>query len=404
MKLSHGFGLLAAGLGTVGLMAFAGVGGLTGCSSSSGGSGSGSGGSGSGSGGGSSGGSDLCATLGASACNEPPTKPTSGTPAAMTPHNYALHTLYLGDTDRTGNPSMTAWESFGYDLDGKVTTSSSKDVCTLVAGSSKQVQVDGNKGIDNSFGSQIMPIIGTLDSTASQTLNSAIQGGSFTIMTYVVGFDDSACNTTTAAGLSGVLLAGGKYSADGGAPDWTTSTVWPVLPDPGLIMGCTSAGGCPTGTDPIKNAVIQFNGAFQTKGTFVSGAPNPLTLSLSIGGQSLSLDIASAVISFDPMAAGSVTNGTIAGVLDTSQLIAGLMNVAGNISVSLCSGSAFQSIAMQIEQTSDIVLNGTTVSNPAGTTCNAISIGLGFDSVEIAAPSAIAPGSPPAPSKCADGG
>ncbi len=258
-----------------------------------------------------------------------------------------------------------------------------------------------------------MPIIGTLDSTASTTLNSAIQGGSFTIMTYVVGFDDSAGNTTTAAGLTGVLLAGGKYSADGGAPSWDTTTVWPVLPDMGLINGCTASGGCPAGTDPIKDAVIQFNGAFQTKGQFVSGAPNPLTLSLSIGGQSLSLNIASAVISFDPCTAtsggpcpGSVTNGTIAGVLDTNALISGLMNVAGNISTSLCSGSAFQSIAMQIQQTSDIVLDSTMtkVSNPAGTTCNAISIGLGFNSTEIAVPSVIAPGSPPAPSKCADGG
>jgi hypothetical protein len=395
MKLSHGFGLLAAGLGTVGLMAFAGVGGLTACSSSSA-SGSGSGGSGSG------GASDLCSALPASDCISPPATPTAGPATQSTPHNYALHTLYLGDTDRQGNPSMTAWETFGYNLDGKVTGSSSNDVCTLVPGSSKQVQVDGKGGIDNSFGSQIMPIIGTLDSTASQTLNTSIASGSFTIMTYVVGFDDMAGNTTTATGLSGVLLAGGKYSADGGAPDWTTSTIWPVLPD--LVNGCTAAGGCPANTDPIANATIKFTKPFQSKGTFVSGAPNPLTLSLSIGGQTLSLDIASAVVSFSPMAAGSVTNGTIAGVLDTTQLIAGLKNVAGNISTSLCSGSAFESIAMQIEQTSDIVLNGTTVSNTSGTTCNAISIGLGFDSTEIAVPTVIAPGAPPAPSKCADGG
>jgi hypothetical protein len=400
MKLSHGFGLLAAGFGTVGLMAFAGVGSLTACSSSSSTSSSGSGSGGSG------GASDLCSSLPASDCLPPPPAPTGASMTThTTPHNYALHQLFLGDTDRSANPSMTAWESFGYNLDGKVTSASSTDVCTLVAGSSKQVQVDGNGGIDNSFGSQIMPIIGTLDSTASQTLNSDINTGSFTIMTYVVGFDDSAGNTTTATGLTGVLLAGAKYSADGGVPAWDTTTNWPVLPDMGLISGCTSAGGCPAGTDPIKNAVIQFNGAFQTKGTFVSGAPNPLTLSLSIGGQELSLNIASAVISFDPMAPGSVTNGTIAGVLDTTQLIAGLMNVAGHISTSLCSGSAFQSIAMQIEQTSDILLNGTTVSNSAGTTCNAISIGLGFNSTEIAIPTSsdIAPGSPPGPSAC-DGG
>lgn len=401
MKLSHGFGLLAAGFGTVGLIAFAGVG----CGSST--STSGDAGTGSSSGGGNGG--DLCTDPNV-VCTPPPPVPTG---ASMTPltskHNYALHQLFLGDTDRSMNPSMTAWESFGYNLDGKVTTASSTDVCKLVAGSSKQVQVDGMGGIDNSFGSQIMPIIITLDATASQTLNSDIQGGAFTVMTYVVGFDDSAGNTTTATGLTGVLLAGAKYTdADGGAatPAWDTTTNWPVLPDMGLISGCTSTGGCPAGTDPIANAVVKFNGAFQSKGTFVSGAPNPLTLSLSIGGQELSLNIASAVISFDPMAPGSVTNGTIAGVLDTTQLIAGLMNVAGNISTSLCSGSAFQSIAMQIEQTSDILLNGTTVSNTAGSTCNAISIGLGFNSTEIAVPTSmdIAPGAPAAPSKCDGGG
>jgi len=193
---------------------------------------------------------------------------------------------------------------------------------------------------------------------------------------------------------------------DAGPLGWNLQTVWPVLPDPGLISGCSSTMGCPTGTDPVASAVVKFTSAFQSKGTFVNGTPSPLALSLSIGGQELTLNIASASISFDPMAPGSVTNGTIAGVLNTTQLIDGLKNVAGNISTSLCSGSAFDSIALQIEQTSDILLgsDNTTVSNTPGTQCNAISIGLGFNSTEIAPPTAIAPGAPAAPSPCSDGG
>jgi hypothetical protein len=393
MKLSHGFGLLAAGLGTVGLMAFAGVGGLAACGSSS------SGGSSGGSGGSSSGASDLCSNA-ALMCNEPPPAPTGASATTVTAaHNYALHQLFLGDTDRMGNMSTTAWASFGYDLDGKITNANSTDVCTLMAGSSKQVQVDGNGGIDNSFGANIIPILLTLDASASSTLNTAIQSGSFTIMTDVTGFDDTAGNTTSATGLSGVLLAGAKYSEDGGVPAWNTSTVWPVLPD--LVTGCTATGGCPAGTNPVTNAAVKFTSPFQTKGTFVSGTPNPITLSLSIDGQTLDLDIDSAVISFQPDMPGSVTNGTIAGVLETSTLISGLMSVAGHISTSLCSGSAFASIASQIEQTSDIVVNSSnTVSNTSGTACNAISIGLGFNSLEIAAPTVIAPGAPPAPNVC----
>jgi hypothetical protein len=272
-------------------------------------------------------------------------------------------------------------------------------VCTLVAGSSKQVQVDGNGGIDNAWGSQIMPIVETLDSTASETLNQSIQGGAWTQMIDVVGFDDSVGNTTTATGLAGIVLAGAAYP--GGAPPWDISTIWPVAPE--LISGCSLTTGCPSGTNPITDAQIKLM-AYQSGGTFVSGPPVPLTLPIALFGQPLVLNVASAVITFQPQAPGSITNGVIAGVIATNDLIAAFHQAAGGISLSLCSGSAFESIAMQIQQTSDIVLNGTVVSNSAGNECNAISIGLGFDATEIAAPSVIAGPSPAATDPCGDGG
>jgi hypothetical protein len=93
----------------------------------------------------------------------------------------------------------------------------------------------------------------------------------------------------------------------------------------------------------------------------------------------------------------SATRGTLGGVLDTQELIAWLKQVAGSISMSLCSGSAFDSIAQQIEQAADIVLNGDgSVTNPPGTACNAISIGLGFDATAVKLGSAASvPTSPP---------
>ncbi len=370
-----------------------GFGSSSGIGSSSGTSGSGSGISGSSSG--SPG--DQCGDV---PCQQPPPAPT-GTTSLPTPkaHNYAVHQLFLGDTDRMGNPSMVAWESFGYDLDGKVTTASSTDVCTLVAGSSRQVQVDGNGGIDNSWGSDIMPIVDTLDSTATQTLNQAIQNGAWTQMIDVVGFDDSPGNTTSAVGLQGVVLAGAAFP--GGAPAWNVTTNWPVAPE--LMSGCTLTTGCPSGTNPVTDATVRLMG-FQSGGTFVSGPPVPLTLPIALFGQPLVLNVASAVITFQPQMPGSVTGGVIAGVIASDDLIAALQRSAGNLTTSLCSGSAFESIAMQIQQTSDIVLNGTTVSNAAGVQCNAISIGLGFNATEIAAPSVIAGPSQPPPNPCGDGG
>jgi hypothetical protein len=333
---------------------------------------------------------------------EPP-GPASGVDggATTTAHDYAVHRLYLGDTDRQGNPSATAWQTFGYDLDGKITSASSTDVCSLVPGASKQVQVDGNGGIDNSWGSQIMPILDTLDSTTAQTVNDELQAGVWTQMTYVVGFDDSTGNTTSATGLTGVVLMGATYSSSQ-VPSWDLSTNWPVAPE--FISGCTPTMGCPAGTDPVKNAQLRLTTAYQTSGTFVSGSPIDLTLPLDIGGQVLPVNLHHATLSFSPQAPGSVTNGTLAGVVSTSDLIDGLQQVAGRVSTSLCSGSAFQSIAMQIEQTSDILLNGSSVSNVPGMVCNAISVGMGFDSTEIAAPSVIAPPAPAMPDPCGDGG
>jgi hypothetical protein len=339
--------------------------------------------------------------------------------AAATSHNYAIHTLYMGDTDRTGVANASAWMAYGYNLDDRVTTKASTDVCTLAAGASKTTQTDGNGGIDNSFGENILPIfITTAGSDFSQEINNALDEGHLTYTFYVNGFDDSAGNTTSAIGLTGIFLAGGNYADEnnGAAPAWDTTTRWPILPT--LMNGCSPTTGCGAGcvygsaagacpVNPVTAATVRFPSAYQAGGTFVNSASPSVGLPLSLGAF-LPLDVRAAIVTFQPKAPGSVTNGTIAGVLVTTELVTALQAMAGNISTSLCSGSAFQSIAQQIEQASDIVVDLTSgaVSNFAGTGCNAISIGLGFEGTEIAAPtpSSIEAAVPAAPNPCADGG
>jgi hypothetical protein len=366
---------------------------MAGCSSSSSGSGSGGGGG------------DTCANA-SNKCQLPPPAPSGGSGTGAN-HNYAIRKLYLGGDNRQGVAAATAWKDFGYNLDNLVTTKDSSDVCTLQPGAAKSTQVDGTGGIDNSFGENIWPIVQTTAGTnAEQTINTAIEAGHFTVMSYVTGFDNAAGSTANATGLTGVLLAGGNYATanDGGAPSWDTTTHWPILPT--LITGCTPATGCPSGTDPIQAATVRFPAAYQAGGTFVNGSPANLSLTLSIQGQSLTINVDSAIITFQP-AAGGVTDGTIAGTIVADDLVNQLQSVAGSISSSLCSGSAFNSIAQQIKQASDIVIDGSgTVSNTAGASCNGISIGIGFDATEIAVPTAAdvlgaqAPGNNP----CADAG
>ena len=52
---------------------------------------------------------------GAEACTStaPPTPPQAPTHGDLVPHTYAVRRLLLGDTDRMGDPSSTAWESYG---------------------------------------------------------------------------------------------------------------------------------------------------------------------------------------------------------------------------------------------------------------------------------------------------
>lgn len=156
---------LRTGLGTI-LMALATV--PLACSGKVASSGGSANGSGSGSNSGSGGGSSSSGVIGGSGTGSgggsggsgsggsgvvPPNPPQGPTTMLTASHDYALHRLFLGDTDRQGVTNPDAWKGFGYDLDAKITTAASTDVCTLVAGASRSVQIDGNGGIDNSWGS-----------------------------------------------------------------------------------------------------------------------------------------------------------------------------------------------------------------------------------------------------------
>src|SRR4051812_12158703 len=107
MKVSHAFTLIGVGVCAVGIAA------TQGCSSGS---------------------STPSGDGGTTARNPPPAKPSGPTTTSTTEHNYALAKLYLGDTDRGGVASQTAWKTYGFDIDHKVTTKDSTDVCTLASG------------------------------------------------------------------------------------------------------------------------------------------------------------------------------------------------------------------------------------------------------------------------------
>jgi hypothetical protein len=300
----------------------------------------------------------------------PPTLPP-GSPQTSTQaeHNYALHKLFLGDTDRNGVTNLNAWMDYGYNLDEKITTRDSTDVCQLAANAQKSVQVDGHDGIDNSFGANVLQIIESFQPTPTATISDSIDSGGFTIMLDTLGLDQTA--TETAGGLHGKLFAGGKFN---GKPTWTTTDDWPVLPQ--LLSNPA---------DPTSSKVV-FDQAYVVGGTFVSGSPVDVTLNLAFAGQNLTVNVHHATITVG-VNGSQGTDGVIAGVINTEELISGLRAVAGHLGgKSLCGGTAFDTIAQEIRGMSDIFVDGT---NGPGRPCDGISIGLGFNADEIGRPKSV---------------
>jgi hypothetical protein len=292
--------------------------------------------------------------------------PIDAGPAPLPGSNFAMHVLFLGDTTRTGDASATAWETYGRNIDGKVTTAQSTDVCTLVGGAPTTNQVDGVGGIDNSWGENVLPIILTIfGSDVSQQLNMAINSGIYTMMVDVVGLTTDSAQTS--ADASGQYFLGAVFP---GMPTWSVADNWPVSTLL-LVDGQTVASG----------SKVKFASGGIDAGAWSSGTPVDIPLFLpTSNGSLIQLVVHDAVITFLHSSPSQATSGTISGVFDTNEFLSAMQIFFGTVTGSFCSGSAWTAIATQLSQASDILSDGT---NVAGQTCNGISVGIGFNADEI---------------------
>ncbi len=283
----------------------------------------------------------------------------------------AVRTIQLGDIDLDGQPNANAWKTIGYNLDGLLSTPAGKNHCALQKGANPNyTKQDGEDGIDNSFGENLMPILTSVSSDVSPLVNGALSTGDFSILMHLGNLDTPDTQTGIDAALYGGALHKdiGICSDGSNAPCWDGTDVWPV--------SFESVNG-----GSIDEPKVAFPKAYMVDGTWVSGSRGDIALVVTVEGYELHLDIRNAFVTMDVTGRGTdaeAVNGVIAGVLVTEELIEDLRSVAGNINPSLCQGSTFEGIAAQIRGSSDIVADGS--NGDPGQLCNAISVGLGFQS------------------------
>jgi hypothetical protein len=262
---------------------------------------------------------------------------------------FAVSELYLGDTDWNGSPDPDAWKQYGYNIDGLPPGSSQH--CKPVAGASPLVQEEGPGGVQSSWGHNIMPLLLGGLGDFSKRINLAIASGKFTVLFALSQLGPGASYDPLAAQIA----AGGQL---GSMPKFDGTDLWPV----------------------IAGTQASFPNGYVVGDTWVSGPGQPIVITLSADGVTLSLAIHHPVVTMPLDAAHQkATRGIISGVIPTSPLIQQLQIALSPIPT-LCGDDGGQSGFAQIAEASDILQDGT--QDPTQT-CDGISIGLGFDALPV---------------------
>lgn len=283
---------------------------------------------------------------------------------------YAVSTVFLGETDRSGAPTKDAWKQYGENVDGLVSTKTSTDVCKRVAGADSAKQEDGLNGIDNAFGRTVLGFLLGLVPTPSKSANEAIAAGNRTMV----------FNLLTSPPRFGMLGAEALGNPATFAPTEVRAAVASTVnggPDSPLSVSTTPS---------VAGGVISSG---EASGIFY--------VELPLAGASWRIPVHHARVKMT-VAPGSTeaTNGTIAGVVPTEELVTEIEKIAGRISTQLCGGSTLDTIKQTIRQASDIMADGTQDPSQA---CNAISIGIGFVAKQVTA-KGIAAEPPVGPDPC----
>jgi hypothetical protein len=138
------------------------------------------------------------------------------------------------------------------------------------------------------------------------------------------------------------------------APHWDGTDQWPV----------------------VQGTTLSLTGSYLVNDTWVSGTLASFSLPIDVD-PVFTLDFHHVVLTMKlDQARTTATSGILSGVIPTADLQHQAQTAVGTITPSACSGPTLANLLQQIAQASDIMQDGT--QDPTKT-CDAISIGLGFE-------------------------
>ena len=259
-----------------------------------------------------------------------------------------------------GEGTSGQWRMVGFDLDARSSTAASTDLCQLSSGAAPTTPYpDGDMGIDNSFGKNLLPQLQALNPNFVSDRNASIARGDFTSLLNL------GCSPLTGSGsVAGASLFVARPL--GMPPVFDGTDVWPV--DRDFLSDPTDS----------NSSTLRFPSATITGSTFSAGTDGAIVLRmpLSTSGSTVSftLTMRAARLSMTLSADHAHATGMLGGVLDTEELVSQIREIG--VAYGLCGTPLLTQLLTSVRQASDIMSDGT--QDPTRT-CNGISIGLRFD-------------------------
>jgi hypothetical protein len=292
---------------------------------------------------------------------EPPPVPAADDPSDAGDQTFvvAVHTIDFGFGADAGASGLV-----GYDLD-KVFTCCEAGPESCNAAVTGATHCDEPSGRDNA-GGQLISSLALVDPNqfSTATISQRLQNGTYSILLQVQGYNGQANDTQVTASLFGSIGVEGDAGALwNGTDQWLIDDSFVVAPDASTLVP------------------VDFDtSAYVANGTLVIHVTFPISLG-NTNSNTFTINLTAGVITGVVVPAGngaySLEQGNIAGRWNISQLLSSLQTVSVTGLGPLCPGtSTYGFVKQEICKYADIMTDP--AKDLMGTTCDALSLGIGF--------------------------